>query len=96
MNQLNLNTQPNFILKPIKTRLDIQVKNPKTARLICNLIPAKCPFERTIKMFGRTVLQIPPLCKFNPFYEEVVAMRFRALCYLADECGEDISQFFVA
>ncbi|AMW27182.1 MULTISPECIES: Mo-dependent nitrogenase C-terminal domain-containing protein [Arthrospira] len=96
MNQLNLNTQPNFILKPIKTRLDIQVKNPKTARLICNLIPAQCPFERTIKMFGRTVLQIPPLCKLNPFYEEVVAMRFRALFYLADECGEDISQFFVA
>lgn len=96
MNTLNLNTQPNFILKPIKTWLNnFQVKNPKTARLICNLIPAQCPFERTIKMFGRTVLQIPPLCKLNPFYEEVVAMRFRALCYLADECGEDVSQFLV-
>jgi hypothetical protein len=40
-------------------------------------------------------LHIPPLCKLNPFYEEVLGMRFRALCYLADECGEDVSQFLV-
>ncbi|WP_277875933.1 Mo-dependent nitrogenase C-terminal domain-containing protein [Chroococcidiopsis sp [FACHB-1243]] len=27
----------------------------------------------------------------NPFYEQVVNLRFKALCYLADECGEDIA-----
>jgi len=31
------------------------------------------------------------MCKLNPLYEEVVALRFRALCYLADECGEDVT-----
>jgi hypothetical protein len=36
---------------------------------------------------------IPPMCKLNPLYEEVVGLRFRALCYLADDCGEDISQY---
>jgi hypothetical protein len=26
-------------------------------------------------------------------YEEVVGLRFKAMCYLADVCGEDISQY---
>ncbi|MFY8175362.1 Mo-dependent nitrogenase C-terminal domain-containing protein, partial [Planktothrix agardhii] len=26
-------------------------------------------------------------------YEELVYLRFQALCYLADECGEDISAY---
>ena len=38
-------------------------------------------------------MQIPPLCKLNPVYEEVVYLRFRALCYLADCCGEDIQRY---
>ncbi|MGL4376842.1 MAG: Mo-dependent nitrogenase C-terminal domain-containing protein, partial [Microcoleaceae cyanobacterium] len=46
-------------------------------------------------LFSRKVAYIPPLCKFNPFYEEFVTLRFRALCYLADDCGEDISEFLV-
>jgi hypothetical protein len=55
------------------------------------LIPAQCPFERDICVLGRCFLHIPPLCKLNPLYEQLVALRFRALCYLADECGQDIS-----
>jgi hypothetical protein len=55
--------------------------------MICQVIPSNCPFERTITLSGRTILRIPPLCKLNPLYEELVALRFRALCYLADECG---------
>ncbi len=82
------------LLKPIKQWIDgIEVHNPQLAHLICHLIPAQCPFERDIKLFGHTLFHIPPLCKLNPFYEEVVGLRFRALCYLADECGEDISAY---
>jgi hypothetical protein len=71
----------------------IKVDNPKLAHLLCKLIPAQCPFERNLKLFGRTVLYIPPLCKLNPFYEQVVSLRFKCLCYLADECGEDITVY---
>ncbi|MGF1601901.1 MAG: Mo-dependent nitrogenase C-terminal domain-containing protein [Thermosynechococcaceae cyanobacterium] len=72
---------------------NIPLTNPKTAHRICRLIPAQCPFERDISVLGRTLFHIPPLCKLNPVYEEVVALRFRAMCYLADQCGEDISQY---
>jgi hypothetical protein len=60
---------------------------------LCKLIPAQCPFERDVKFFGHTLFHIPPLCKLNPLYEEVVALRFRGLCYLADECGEDVTPY---
>lgn len=79
-------------LKPVRQWLDsMPVQDPKLARTVASIIPAQCPFERTVKLFGRTILYIPPLCKLNPFYEELVGLRFRALCYLADECGEDVS-----
>ncbi|EKQ70250.1 Mo-dependent nitrogenase-like protein [Leptolyngbyaceae cyanobacterium JSC-12] len=81
-------------LKPIRQWLDqIQVSDRKMAQTLASVIPAQCPFERTVKLFNRTILYIPPLCKLNPFYEELVGLRFRALCYLADECGEDISVY---
>ncbi len=83
-----------YPLKPIRQWLDnLQISDRKMARTIASVIPAQCPFERTVKLFGRTILYIPPLCKLNPFYEELVGIRFRALCYLADECGEDISSY---
>ena len=41
-------------------------------------------------MLGHISVHIPPLCKLNPLYEEVVGLRFRALCYLADECNENV------
>lgn len=78
--------------KPLRRFLDnIQVKDAKFAHRLCSLIPPQCPFERDVKLFGVTLFHIPPMCKLNPVYDEVVALRFRALCYLADECGEDIS-----
>jgi hypothetical protein len=81
-------------LKPLRQWLDqIEIKNARLARSICRFIPAQCPFERDIKVFGRILFHIPPMCKLNPVYEEVVALRFRALCYLADVCGEDISPY---
>lgn len=82
------------LLHPIRERLDqLEVRNIKTARWIAKLIPAQCPFERDIKLLGRTVARIPPLCKLNPLYDQFVMLRFRALCYLADECGEDIRSY---
>lgn len=88
-------TQPRTdVLKPVRIWLDnIEVRNPKFARSICKLVPAQCPFERDVKAFGHTLFHIPPMCKLNPLYEQVVALRFRALCYLADDCGEDISPY---
>ncbi len=82
------------ILRSLRQWLNqIEVSNPKLAHRLCKLIPAQCPFERDVKFFGHTLFHIPPLCKLNPVYEEVVVLRFRALCYLADECGEDVTPF---
>lgn len=82
------------ILQPIRLWLDqIEVRSPKAAHRIAKLIPAQCPFERDLTLFGQTVAHIPPLCKLNPLYDQFVGLRFRALCYLADECGEDVQQY---
>ncbi len=82
------------LFKPIRNWLDrVAVDDIKFAHFLCKSIPSQCPFERDVKLLGRTILHIPPLCKLNPVYDEVVALRFRALCYLADRCGEDISSY---
>jgi tellurite resistance protein len=81
-------------LDPVKVWLDnMPVQDPKLARMLCKLIPPQCPFERDVNLFGRKILHIPPLCKLNPLYEQLVGLRFRALCYLADDCGEDVSSY---
>jgi hypothetical protein len=82
------------LLRPLRHWLDqLSVQDEKLAHRICRWVPSQCPFERDIVLFGHKVAHIPPLCKLNPLFDEVVALRFRALCYLADECGEDISQY---
>lgn len=88
------NNQPKFdMLKPLRQWVNkINIGDRTLAHRLCKLIPAQCPFERDLKLFGHT-LHIPPMCKLNPLYEEVVGLRFRALCYLADECGEDITSY---
>lgn len=81
-------------LFPLRRWLDnIEINNRTVAHRICKLIPSQCPFEREIKLLGRAVLKIPPMCKLNPLYDEVIALRFRAICYLADVCGEDVSDY---
>jgi|UPI000362A1E1 tellurite resistance protein len=81
-------------LHPLREWLnDLEIQDPRVARFLCKMIPAQCPFERDIKLFGRKIVHIPPLCKLNPLYEQLVNLRFRALSYLADECGEDISKY---
>jgi hypothetical protein len=82
------------LLQPLRHWFDtLEIDNPKVARWIAKTIPAQCPFERDIAFLGRRILRIPPLCKLNPFYEQFVSLRFRALCYLADCCGEDIQAY---
>jgi hypothetical protein len=94
---LFFNSDPHLrfdLFKPLRHWLDsVKITNSQLAHIICQLVPAQCPFERDLNLFGYTLFHIPPLCKLNPLYEEVVALRFRAMCYLADECGEDISQY---
>ncbi len=81
-------------LQPIQEWMDgLEVHDPRVARFLCKMIPPQCPFERDIALFGRKVVHIPPLCKLNPLYEQLVGLRFRALSYLADDCGEDISPY---
>lgn len=84
----------NDLLEPIRRWLEnMEIHNPKLAHLLCKSIPAQCPFERDVTLFGRKLFHIPPMCKLNPLYEQVVGLRFKALCYLADECGEDITAY---
>lgn len=81
-------------LQPVRSWLDgMQVQDPKVARFLCRLIPPQCPFERDVKLFGKKVVHIPPMCKLNPLYEQLVGLRFRALSYLADDCGEDVTPY---
>ena len=53
----------------------------KLAKALVCLIPASCPFAKDINAFGMTI-HIPPLCKLNPFYNQLVALRFQSLEYL--------------
>ncbi len=81
-------------LRPLQEWLDhLEVHDPRLARFLCKMIPPQCPFERDVKLFGRKVVHIPPMCKLNPLYDQLVGLRFRALSYLADECKEDVSKY---
>ncbi len=82
------------VLQPVKKWLDgMDIDDPRVARFLCKMIPPQCPFERDIKLFGKKVVHIPPMCKINPLYEQLVGLRFRSLSYLADDCDEDISRY---
>jgi tellurite resistance protein len=85
---------PPDILHPMRDWLDgLEIHDPRVARFLCKMIPSQCPFERDVTLFGRKIVHIPPMCKINPLYEQLVGLRFRALSYLADECGEDVSPY---
>ncbi|MBD2311069.1 DUF533 domain-containing protein [Desertifilum sp. FACHB-1129] len=82
------------LLHPAREWLDgLDVRDPRVARFLCKLIPPQCPFERDVKLFGHKVVHIPAMCKLNPLYDQLVGLRFRALSYLADDCGEDVSRY---
>jgi hypothetical protein len=82
------------LLQPLRRWLDsVEIPNQRLARFIAKLIPSQCPFEQDIILFGRKIAHIPPMCKLNPLYDQFVGLRFRALCYLVDQCGEDIQSY---
>ncbi|MEH2405385.1 Mo-dependent nitrogenase C-terminal domain-containing protein [Nostoc sp.] len=81
-------------LHPLRDWLDrLDIQDPRVARFLCKMIPSQCPFERDVTLFRRKIVHIPPMCKINPLYEQLVGLRFRALSYLADKCGEDVSLY---
>ncbi len=81
-------------LRPIRQWLEsLEIRDAHVARSLCKLIPARCPFEREIKFLDRTIVRIPPLCKLNPFYEQIVCIRFKSLTYLADQFVEDVKLY---
>jgi hypothetical protein len=82
--RLNRHLQRKFdLLTPLRNWLDrIEIRDIQTAKTICRLIPASCPFERDFKLFGRTLFHIPSLCHLNPFYEDIITLRYRAEIFL--------------
>jgi Mo-dependent nitrogenase C-terminus len=89
----NPNSHLDF-LQPLRHWLDhLEIHDRHIAHRIAKLIPNQCPFEHDITCFGRAIAHIPPLCKLNPIYEQLVGLRFRALCYLVEEWDEDISRY---
>lgn len=81
-------------LNPLRQWLDtLEIHNRKLAYFLAKYIPAQCPFERDVMLFGHKIAHIPPMCKLNPLYDQLVGLRFRALCYLVDKCGEDIQSY---
>jgi len=86
------------VLAPLKHWLDQwDPVDPHVAAFIVSLIPAQCPFERDIVLFGRKLVHIPPMCKINPLYDQLVGLRFRCLGHLPEDqqqliCHQETSQ----
>ncbi|WP_333181027.1 MULTISPECIES: Mo-dependent nitrogenase C-terminal domain-containing protein [unclassified Microcoleus] len=45
--------------------------------MVCQLILARCCWERDIQLWGHHLFYIPPMYKLNPVYEEFMGLRFR-------------------
>ena len=76
--------QPWKPLDPLKQWLDdLDPRDERISSFIVQLIPSQCPFERDIILFGRKLVHVPAMCKINPLYEQLVALRFRCLGHLS-------------
>ena len=62
---------------------DLDPRDERISSFIVQLIPSQCPFERDIILFGRKLVHVPAMCKINPLYEQLVALRFRCLGHLS-------------
>lgn len=75
--------EPHAGLDGIRRWLDgFEPEDPAVARFLVHLLPAQCPFERDIVLFGHKLVHIPPMCRVNPLYDQLMALRFRCLCTL--------------
>lgn len=81
--------QSQNIFSSLQDTIALRQKKIQIARLVCQLIPASCPFTRDIVLLGHT-WHIPPLCKLNPFYNYLMGLRWQALTFLADVDSENI------
>ncbi len=73
-------------LDPVRDWLDaIEPREPAVTRLLVKPIPAQCPIERDVVVFGRKLAHIPPLCQINPLFDQLMGLRFRCLCFLEGE-----------
>ena len=83
------------ILQPLRRWIDsIEIHDRELANQLCKLIPDQCPFKRDVKLCDRNLFHIPPLCQINPLYEQLVGLRFRALCYLVEESSHTPTPVF--
>jgi hypothetical protein len=61
------------LLSWVKRTIDgINVESEQLSRFVVASIPAQCPFARKVSLNGKLLFEIPPLCKLNPAYDEVV------------------------
>ena len=63
----------------------IEIQNSIIAYGFCQIIPASCPFAREFKLFNHILFVIPPLCKLNPLYDQLMELRFKSLVCLANQ-----------
>ncbi|VEP14953.1 Nitrogenase (fragment) [Hyella patelloides LEGE 07179] len=83
-----MNNSTVFVLfRELQKQLEsIEINSLVIARLLCKIIPNNCPFERKIQFGNHTIISIPPLCKLNPFYDQLIALRFKSSVYLMEKC----------
>ncbi|MEG4516819.1 MULTISPECIES: Mo-dependent nitrogenase C-terminal domain-containing protein [unclassified Microcoleus] len=44
-----------------------------------------------MQLWGHHLFHIPPKCKLNPVYEELVGLRFRSPSFFPNLYGEDVT-----
>jgi len=70
------------LLRSVRHWLDaLEVREPRVARLLCKLIPAQCPFERDIKLFGKS-LSYATVVQAQPALRTISWPTLRSMCYL--------------
>jgi hypothetical protein len=75
-----------MLLGTIRCWLDaFDIPNQAIAHLLTLVIPVQCPFERNIKLGRWILIHIPPMCKLNPLYDQLITLRFKAQIYLAEQ-----------
>jgi len=57
---------------------------PELAKRWIASVPAKCPFEREVRVRGILIMYIPPLCPLNPLSTQLYRIRLQAQEYLAN------------
>jgi hypothetical protein len=86
MQSLNSTFLKNNPLHQVRNWLDsVEIHNSTVAYLLCQIIPASCPFAREVKLFNNILFVIPPLCKLNPLYNQLMGLRFKSLVCLANQ-----------